>query len=83
VEGAPGADPSLESGLGEFRFQLLKAGQAEGEAVKGGEENGRGRYLGREAGIGQSGGGGAEIEDLIQVAGEGGKFVSGVYLAFS
>jgi hypothetical protein len=41
VKGAIGANPSLQGGLGQFRFQLLKAGQPEDKAVKGGEEDGR------------------------------------------
>jgi hypothetical protein len=48
TEGAAGADPLLEGGLSQFRFQLLKAGQAESKAVKGREENGRRRDLRRD-----------------------------------
>ena len=36
AEGAIGADPLLQGWLSEFRFQLLKAGQPEGKAVKDG-----------------------------------------------
>ena len=41
AEGAIGADPLLQGWLSEFRFQLLKAGQPEGKAVKDGQEDGR------------------------------------------
>ena len=76
AEGAPGADPLLEGRLGQLRFQLLKAGQPEGKAVKDREEDGRRRDLRRDPGIGQVRGGGAEIENLVQITGQGGEFVN-------
>ena len=80
AEGALGADPLLEGRLGQLRFQLLKAGQAEGKAVKGGEEDGRRRDLRRDPGIGQGSCGGAEIKNLVQITGKGGEFVNWLVL---
>ena len=62
--------------MDQFRFQLLKAGQAEREPVKDREEDGGRRDVGIEPGIGQCGRGVAEIEDLVQIAGKGGEFVN-------
>src|SRR6267154_1895836 len=80
VKGARGADPLLEGRLGQLRFQLLKAGQPEGKAVKGRKEDGRRRDLRRDTGIGQGGSGGTEIENLVQITGKGGEFVSRLVL---
>jgi hypothetical protein len=71
AEGAIGADPLLQGWLSEFRFQLLKAGQPEGKAVK----DGRRPNLRLAAGVGQRGSGGAEVKNFIQVAGERREFV--------
>src|SRR2546426_12219025 len=76
VEGARCADPLLEGGLDQLRLQLLQAGQPEGKAVKGREEDGRWRDLRRASGIGQGGSGGTEIENLVQIPGKGGEFVN-------
>jgi hypothetical protein len=76
AEGAIGADPLLQGWLSEFHFQLLKAGQPEGEAMKGCEEDGRRMDLRLAAGVSQRGGSGAEVKNLVQIAGEGGQIVS-------
>jgi hypothetical protein len=75
AEGAIGADPLLQGWLSEFRFQLLKAAQPEGKAVKDGQEDGRRPNLRLAAGVGQRGSGGAEVKNFIQVAGERREFV--------
>jgi hypothetical protein len=51
---------------------LLKAGQAEDETMKDGEEDGGGGDLGIVAGIRQFRCGGAEMENFVQVASKGG-----------
>jgi len=56
----------LQGWLSEFRFQLLKAGQPEGKTVEDGQEDGRRPNLRLAAGVG----GGAEVKNFIQVAGE-------------
>lgn len=48
--------------------------------MKSGEEDGGGRDVGVVPRIGQAGGGGPEIENLIEVAGEGREFVGGPFL---
>jgi hypothetical protein len=72
AESAGGADPLLQGRLGQFRFELLKAGQAEDETMKDGEEDGGGGDLGIVAGIRQFRCGGAEMENFVQVASKGG-----------
>jgi hypothetical protein len=61
-----------QGGLSQISFPLLKAGQAEDKAIEGSQEYGLGRDVGILAGIRQSGAGGAEIEDLREIAGKGG-----------
>ena len=56
AEGTVRANPSLQSRLSDFCFHLLKAGQAENETMKGGQEYGHGPDLGNAAGIGESAG---------------------------
>jgi len=51
--------------------------------MKGGQEYGRRRDLGNDAGIGESAGEGTEIENLVEIAGKGGDVVCRAYLAFS
>ena len=48
--------------------------------MEGGQKYSRGRDGGVAPGIGQTGGGGPEIENLVEVAGEGREFVSGPFL---
>ena len=48
--------------------------------MKGGQEDCRGGDLGFEAGVGQGGNRRAEIENLMQIAGEGGELVAGSIL---
>src|SRR6516225_10093965 len=82
AEGARAPDPLLQGGLSQIGFQLLKARQAEDEAIEGGQEDGLGRDVGVLAGIEQSGAGGAEVEDLMKVAGKRGEVVGGSILLF-
>ena len=77
AEGAIGADPLLQGWLSQFRFQLLKAGQPEGKTVKGGEEDRRRLNLWLAAGVGQRCSSGAEVENFVEIAGEGGQLVHG------
>ncbi len=44
--------------------------------MKSCEENGRRRNLGNEPGIGEAPRGSTEIENLVEIAGEGGQFVN-------
>ena len=82
AEGAVRADLVPQGWLGQFRLQLLKAGQPEHKAMEDGEENGGRRDVGSESRIGQAGGGSTEIEDLVEVTGEGRKFVVRPVLLF-
>src|SRR3974390_420064 len=50
--------------------------------MKGSQEDCRGRDLGFHTGVGHRSGGGAEIENLIEIPGEGGKFVGCAILPF-
>src|SRR6516165_11334557 len=68
--------------VSQIGFQLLKAGQAEDKAIKGGQEYGLGRDVGILAGIRQSGAGGAEIEDFMEIAGKRGDVVISSNLLF-
>src|SRR6516165_9909053 len=63
--------------VSQIGFQLLKAGQAEDKAIKGGQEYGLGRDVGVLTGIRQTATGSAEIEDLLEIARKRGDFVSG------
>ena len=66
----------LHGWLSQFRFQLLKARQPEGKTVEGCQEDGRRPNLRLVAGVGQRRSGSAEVENFIQVTGEGGEFVN-------
>jgi hypothetical protein len=68
--------------VSQIGFQLLKAGQAEDKAIKGGQEYGLGRDVGILAGIRQTGAGGAEIEDFVEIAGKRGDVVISFILLF-
>ena len=72
----------LQGGLSQIGFELLKAGQAEDKALEGGQEYGLGRDVGILAGIRQTGAGGAEIEDLMEIACQRGDLVSRSVLLF-
>jgi hypothetical protein len=76
LEGAIHSDPTLQGRLGEFGLQLLKAGQPEHEAMKGGQEDGRSGNFRTLAGIGKLSGGGAKIENLTKITSKGGEFVN-------
>jgi len=66
AKGTRRADPVLEGGVRDFRFQLLEAVQAENESMKGGPEDRRGRNLGCDAGVGQGGHRRAEWKTLLR-----------------
>lgn len=80
AERALDANPALQGWLREFRLALLKAGQPKHESMKGSQEHGRGRNLGSPPGILETGHGGAEVKDLIEIAGEGREFVNRPFL---
>ena len=50
--------------------------------MKGGEEDGRRRDLGRDAGIGERGRQGAEIENFVEVRAKEGSSWTGLYCFF-
>ena len=69
-------NPALQSWLTKFCLQLLKAGQTEHEPVKDRQEDGRRGDVGSDAGIGESSGGGTEIENLVEITGKGADLVA-------
>src|SRR5207244_5253191 len=78
AEAAITADPVLQVGSGQIRLQLLEAGQPEDKTVEGSQKNrlwGDVRSLPR---ILQTGGGSAEIEDLVEIASQRGDLMGGV-----
>src|SRR5437879_2367263 len=75
AEGAIDADPLLQGWQRELCFQLLKAGQPEGEAVKGSQEDCGRQDIRLVPGIGQRRGSGSEVEYFVEIAGQGGQFV--------
>jgi len=73
----------LQGGLGQIRFQLLKTGEPEGEAVKGGEKDGRRRNPRLVPGIGERCYRGAEVENLVSGNGQTREVRGRAHLAFS
>jgi len=73
-----GLDPSLQGGFGQIGLQLLKAGQPKDKAMEHGQEHRLGCDLGTLPGVTQLLSLVAELEHLVQVAGEGGQRVAGL-----
>ena len=77
TEGARGSDRLLQGRFPQLGFQRLEAAQAEQESVEGRQEYRAGGEVGVLARVAQSGEVAAKIEDLMNVAGEGGEPVVG------
>jgi len=75
AKGPLGADPLLQEGVLEIGLQLLEAGEAEGEGVEEGEEDGLRRNVGSMPGVGEASDKVTKAEGLIEVSAEARKRV--------